>query len=444
MSLARTRSWEPALTPRQAAALGIPKDEYESAALYAQMIVKEHQDLGTSRDNWEPTLLQSGHLAEPFITDGNMQLAGRLERDADPLLDRARDLVENVKTDLADITEHARPITAPRGAKFSVPEAVQRVAEHGDAIEQDQADGRHHHQRVSKVFRWVAILAPWLEALGFLTFVTYYLNVPVFQPWQDWLGWSFAVTVVAVIIVGQTYLVRHAGNAHNHARESRANGSQHPAYHAATRRNRYLWATALTALAITSGMIWRGVAALGSASFGTTAIMIFVAAVTGLLLPALAYLGVALDGSSISRERDSLAADLDTDLDAYLDTISASRQDLTDAAEIRDRLTSKIFPDICNAVQDTVDAVYGLYGTVRLLIGGLSAKMPPKTPKTITVDAAGNPVGYIGTSIAGAGQVSLDPLFDRQRRLSEIESQRADLLNKIDALAAHPWSSSRT
>ena len=130
----------------------------------------------------------------------------------------------------------------------------------------------------------------------------------------------------------------------------------------------------MTAAAITSGMIWRGTAALGDASFGTTAVMVFVAAVTGLLLPTLAYLGIALDGSKVSRERDSLAADLDDDLDAYLEIIDNSRRDLAGVAEIGDTLKDKTFPDICNTTQEAVDAVYGLYGTVRLLIGGLSAE----------------------------------------------------------------------
>ena len=76
--------------------------------------------------------------------------------------------------------------------------------------------------------------------MGFLTFVTYYLNVPLFEPWQDWLGWSFAVVVVVVIILGQTWLVRHAGKSHNHAREAHADGHRHEAERGFTRRNQYL------------------------------------------------------------------------------------------------------------------------------------------------------------------------------------------------------------
>ena len=247
-----------------------------------------------------------------------------------------------------------------------------------------------------------------------------------------------------VAIVGQTWLVRHAAKSHNHAREARAEGHLREAGQGFRRRNRYLALTAVTAFAITSGMIWRGTAALGSASFGTTIVMVFVAAVTGLLLPTLAYLGIALDGSTVSRERDGLAADLEDDLDAYSEAISDSRRDLDDATEITGTLKNKTFPDICNTTQEAVDAVYRRYGTVRLLIGGLSADPPSRTTRTINRDAAGNVTGYIGTSIPGSGRVNLGPFFDRQRRLDEIETQQTSLLGRIDNLPAHPWSTSRT
>jgi hypothetical protein len=445
MSLARTKSWEPALTPREAAAITIPKDEYESAVLYARLTAEEHLELGTPRGLWEPTALQNDHLAAPFITDGEQELASRLEKEADSPLDEAQGFIENAKADLDEIVEHARPIAASEsGVSYSVAEAVRQVGEHDEKIQQDEADGKHHHRRISALLQRIATFAPWVEALGFFTFITYYLNVPLLEPWQDWLGWSFGVTVVVVIIIGQTWLVRHAARDHNHAREVQSNGLRHEAYRGITRRNRYLGLTAVTALAVTIGMIWRGTAALGNASIGTTVVMVFIAIVTGLLLPTLAYLGIALDGSQVSRERDSLAADLDEDLEAYLDTVSNSRRDLAQAAEIGDKLRDKIFPDICNATQEIVDGVYGLYGTVRLLIGSLSADPPAKTTKTISRDAAGNISGYIGTSIPGTGRVNLGPLLDRQHRLEEIQARQTGLLSRIDALPPHPWGKPRT
>ena len=437
--------WEPALTPREARILEIPTNEYEQAALFARMAVEEHQRLGTPRDQWEPTPIVGDKLAAPFIADGEQELASRLEKEADPALDKSQGHVENVKADLDGIAERARPISTPEsGANYSVAEAVELVGQHDETIERDGAAGKHHHHRVPALFQRLGTWAPWLEAVGFLTFVTYYLNVPLLEPWQDWLGWSFAVVVVVVIILGQTWLVRHAGKSHNLAREIYLNGLRIEGERGFKTRSRYLEGTSVTAVAITGGMIWRGTAALGNASIGTTTLMIFVAAVTGLLLPTLAYLGIALDGSKISRERDSLVAELDDDLDDYLETISDSRRDLAGVAETGGTLKNKTFPDICHATQEMVDGVYGFYGTVRLLIGGLKADPPTRTTKTTDVDAAGNITGYIGTSIPGTGTVNLGPLFDRQHRLDEIEAQRASLLNRIDALPPHPWGKSRT
>ena len=200
----------------------------------------------------------------------------------------------------------------------------------------------------------------------------------------------------------------------------------------------------MTAAAITSGMIWRGIAALGNASVGTTAVMVFVAAVTGLLLPTLAYLGVALDGSKVSRERDSLAADLDDDLDAYLETISNSRRDLASVAEISDTLKDKTFPDICNTTQEAVDAIYELLRhrppPHRRLVG-----RPPgqdhqddrpgrggQHPRVHRDQHPGQPQGQ--------PRPALRPLASADRD----RDPAGGLLDRIDALPAHPWGKSRT
>jgi hypothetical protein len=436
--------WDPALTLREAAKIGISKSEYESAALYALMTVKE-QPPGTPRDRWEPTPNLNDMMAAPYIANGEQQLKSRLESEADPKLDRSQDLVANVKASLDEIDEDAHPIAAPEaGTNYSVGDAVSRVETHDATIEADEASGRRHHRRTGRWLQRLALAAPWVEAVGFLTFITYYLNVPVFQPWVDWLGWSFGLTAVVVIIIGQTWLVRHAAWSHNHAREAHANGHRHQAEGSFALRNRYLLLAAVTAVAVTFGMIWRAVATLAGAGLATTALMILIATISGLLLPTLTFLGVAFDGSKLSRERDGLVSDLDDDLDRYLETISNSRRDLAEAADLGDTLKGKTFPDICDGTQEAVDEVYEFYGTVRVLIGGLSADPPAKTVKTINRGGPTGVSGYIGTSLPGARNVNLDPLFDRARRLAELERQSADLLTRVDALPAHPWGKSRT
>jgi hypothetical protein len=438
--------WYSALTLRQALKVGFSRDEYESASQYARMAVKEHRDLGTARSAWEPTSNLNDVIAAPYIGNGEQELARRLESEADPELDACHGLIENVRAGLDEVAQDAQPIAAEEaGVTYSVPEAVDRVHLHNDTIEWDKAAGKHHHRRASALLKRLAAWAPWVEAVGFATFITYYLNVPIVKPWTDLLGWTFGASVVVVIIIGQTWLVRHAAEDHNHARETHANEQWHPAEAASARRNKYLALTAATAVAITAGMIGRAVATLSDASFETLAVMVFVAIVTGLLLPTLAYLGVAMDGSKISRERDSLVAELDDDLARYQETISNGQRDLARAAMIGATLKDKTFLDICDTTQEAVDEVYEFYGKVRLLIGSLSADPPAKKSKTLTCDASNNIVdGCIGTSIPGARTVNLSPLCGRAHRLAEMELQVADLLGRIDALPSHPWGQPRT
>ena len=79
------------------------------------------------------------------------ELSGRLEREADPRLDEAQGLVENVKENLDEIEADTKPITGPEsGADYSVVEAVARVEEFNAKIKRDQDVGKHHHHRASR------------------------------------------------------------------------------------------------------------------------------------------------------------------------------------------------------------------------------------------------------------------------------------------------------
>jgi len=230
--------WEPPLTRKDAVKVGIPGDEYDSAAEYARVIAHEHLRRGSRRELWEPTPLQNGSLAAAFIAAGEDQLSGRLEKEADPRLDESQGLVENVKEHLDEIEADTKPFTGPEtGANYSVAEAVARVEEYDTKIKRDQDIGKHHHHRASPLLQRLATWAPWIEAVGFLTFITYYLNVPLLEPWLDWLGWSFAVTVVVAIILGQSWLVRQSAENQNHAREARADGQRHEVAEGFTRFN---------------------------------------------------------------------------------------------------------------------------------------------------------------------------------------------------------------
>jgi hypothetical protein len=122
-------------------------------------------------------------LAGAFIADGEQELASRLETEADPALDKSQGLVEDVKANLDEIAGYTRPIVSPEsGSNYSVAEAVELVGRHDETVERDEADGQYHHRRASVLLRPLAAWVPWVQAVwavGFLTFATYYLNVPL-------------------------------------------------------------------------------------------------------------------------------------------------------------------------------------------------------------------------------------------------------------------------
>ena len=85
------------------------------------------------------------------------------------------------------------------------------------------------------------------------------------------------------------------------------------------------------------------------------ALLVFLAVLTGMLMPMVSYLSIARDGSKVSRERDRVAADLDNDRGTFLEAMEDCRRAVASVAEIRDTLKTKDLPDVCNIVQETVD-----------------------------------------------------------------------------------------
>ncbi len=438
------RPWTPALTEREAGILGFTRPEYRQGAQFARMIVEYHRSAGTSQHRWEPTSLQNERLAEPFILEGEEDLAIRLEDEADPLLDEAQDVLNETRANLDELAERHEPITAESGTAYSPAEAAACVESHDAWIERDEAASKHHHRRAPRLLRLLGPWAPWAELAGFLFFVAYFLDVPLFQPWIDLGAWTLALAIVVSTILGQTWLVHHAATNHNHGRDAFANGNRQEGEQATLRRNRFIGAAAVTATsAITAGMVLRGTTALGRASLSVTLFMICIATAAGILMPSLSYLAIALDGSKISRERDSLAADLDADLFEYNEILEECRRNVATVSEIKATLVGKTLPDICSGVQDRVDGAYRLHGLTRLLVGTLSAEAPARVAKTVAVEADGSLSGWIGIGIPGAGRVDLRSLFDRGVRLRHLDTERAQLAAEIVALPIHPWGRPR-
>lgn len=437
----------PTLTEKEALELGFTKDEYRQAQHHFRIAIEHHRRLATPRNQWEPTPHQGELIASDFIEEGEEQLTESLQIEVDPLADEMQEVLSSVDAEIDRLQGLQQPTSTPEsGTTHSTAHAVDLVHNHDKTIEQDESASKVHHRRSPEWLRSIAPWMPWLELAGFLFFVTYFLNVPLLQPWKDLGASTLAVSIVVVTILGQTALVHHGAKSHNHGREAFAEGNRHEGEKAFRRRNWYLTSAAAAAAAITLGMVLRAINTLGSgAGLGTHIFMIFVALVSGVIMPVLAYLAAALDGSKVSRERDHLVASLDDDLASYTMAVDQSRESLGETAENYDLLRTKVLPDICDQVQTIVDGAYRPYRLVRLLIGGLSDKpLARSTPTLIREPHAGVWQGHIGTQIPGAQTVNLKPLIDRVTRLNELEALRQDLLQRLNALPNHPWGTSRT
>lgn len=437
--------WQATMTERDAARNGIVKRLYQTLISFALMVVNEHRHLGTPRALWEPTTTQADFFTAPYVEEAEAQLGEALESEVDPALDTIRDFLETMRELIRDLTARCLPITTTElGINLSVPDAVLLVEQHGAQIEEDTRRGVHVHVRANPVLKWLGSKAPWFESLGMFAFVTLFLNVTLWRPQDDILGWTFAVTVVVTTVAGQIWLIHPAAAAQNHMREHEAAGNRHEAADSRSRRNRFLVWAGLVTTVVTGAMIFRGLSAIGDAAIHVTVIMIALAAVSGLLMPILAYLATALDGSQVSREHDDLSAALDADLNDELGTRDEADQHRDMVAESRDTLHDKTLPSIRGAAQETLDRVYFPYNAARMLIGGLAGEPPAPVPTTVHQSSASeSATAYLSTSIPGARRVDLAPLLSRYRRLSGLDQQWKELSAELDSIPEHPWGKHR-
>lgn len=436
----------PALTEKEALQLGYSKDEYRRASHWRRLAVEHHTSCATARPAWYPSNHVGRGITEPYIEDAAADLSSRLEDEVDPALEAAHDNIETAKADLDELEGRTDPLLTPEsGVAYSPADAVPHVHDLDEKIENDEQAGKPHHRRAPYWLTKIAPWVPWIEFIGFLWFCAVWLNVPILQPWLDFGAWSLSVALVASIILGQTWFVHHAGRNHNHGREAFAENNRHEGEKAYRRRNAFLTAAAVTVTAaVTAGMILRGLMTLGGANLGTTIFMIFLAVVAGYVMPALGYLAIATDGSKVSRERDDLVDQLDARLADHEGLIADCQANLATVEETRDRLRTSTLPAIIDSTQAIVDAAYRPYDLTWLLIGGLTGDQPAKIAPTFEVDDQGRPYGRIGTSIPGADTLDLKPLFDRAHRQADLETQRATLADRLQALTPHPWSTHRT
>jgi hypothetical protein len=418
------------------------REEYVMAETYYDYVVRNHLTAGTPRNDWEPQDVVGRQLSAPYLRDGRDLLHTRLKNLVDPGLDAIDALCGDMDADVDAVGKLPGDLRTPETNKvYSGRLAVDRVDELTDRVEAERANGHRHHDRAPIWLRAISVAAPWAEALGFLAFLTYYLNVPILKPWLDWMGWSFSLILVIYIILGQTWLVDHAARAHNHAREAQADGQKHPAETSRRQRFWYLAVTFVVAVGITTALIERGLDSLGDAETAVTVVMVMLALTTGLLMPTLTFLGKALDGSKVSRERDALSKDLDADLEQYEEMIAQIESDLAVAKSIEHELVEKTVPAILGDVQEIVLEARSPYDFLRLQIGGLPNR-PEQSSTAVDVVIGRQARGPIGNGIPGAESISLQSVLDRDLRLGALRGRLEALESRLRQVPPHPWNHS--
>ncbi|TCC56522.1 hypothetical protein E0H73_33135 [Kribbella pittospori] len=435
----------PQYTRREAVRAGLcTKAEYVIAATYYEYVVRNHRTAGTPPNEWEPQAVVGRQLSAPYERDAHDLLVMRLKNQADPGLDAIDRLCDDIQTTIDAAGKLPEDVSTPETNKvYSGRAAAARVEQLTDRVEADRADGYRHHDRAPAWLRFISHVAPWAEALGFLAFLTYYLNVPIVSPWRDWMGWTFSLILVVYIMLGQTWLVDHAARAHNHAREVQADGQKHQAEISRRHRLGYLLVTAAIAIGITTALIERGLDTLGRAETAVTVVMVMLAITTGLLMPTLAFLGKALDGSKVSRERDALSDDLDADRERYDVLVDEAESDLAVARSLDRELVEKVVPAILRDVQNVVDEAWAPYNFLRLQLGGLSnAPIHNSTATEVELATGSRTRPPLYNGIPGAEPVSLQPVIDRDSQLAALRVRLEELTLRLRQLPPHPWDHS--
>src|SRR5262245_42390466 len=364
----------PMFTKKEAVKSGLcTKRTYKEVLPFHGVTVRHHIARGTPREQWEPMDIVGNKLSEPYVVSADRHLRDSLVRDVDADMNTYQALYNGAEANLHALTKMPGAVsTIETNKTYSGKDAVIRHNDLTERVERDRQDGYSYHDRAPRWLKAIGRFAPWGEGIGTLTFLTYYLNVPILAPLQDPMGWTFAVVLVLYVIVGQTWLVDHAARAHNHFREEYAKGNRHQAEASRRHRGWYSLLAGIVALGITSGLILRGLASIGNVSLSVSAVMVLLALTTGLLMPTLLFLSKALDGSKVSRERDALAVDLDRDLDRFENLRSQFEVNLSAAQEIDHRLTEQTVPEILAETQKRASEARIPYQFLRLQIGGLS------------------------------------------------------------------------
>lgn len=417
------------------------KRTYDETAPFVPVCVQMHQAAGTPSREWEPPEIVGHKVSEKWVIAAANGLDSALKKRIDGRIDAMGLHLDTALVTVSFLEKFPSKVTTVETSNtLTGQDAVALHNQHSNDIDEDLANGLTHHRRTPRWLKFFGRWSPWVEVVAFFAFITYYLNVNLLNPFVDPVAWGTAVIIVLMVIFGQRVFVHQAAREHNNAREQKAEGNRHAGEASRHRRNGYLAVTAVIAIGITGGMILRAVANLGTVASIITLLMIVLAALTGLLMPAIAYVAEALDGSTKSRERDGLADDEDTDLAEHDGGMDRLMSYLEGFDEMDHQVTDKVVPEIMLSAQACLNPARVAYSWLRIQIGGLPQKPPERGRPTLATTESGSLTGTLSTGIPGADALDLQSVRDRGQRIQELRVLKAQIVARKVALRPHPWA----
>lgn len=406
------------------------KDTYKVTLPLWQLAVAHGSGNGTEPPNTVTNKLV-GHYS-PAIRE---QLEKITRHRIDRVLNTVEGRINQITTNRQALQERDPKIASPEtGIQYSERDAVDRVRELDEKIDADETDGLRHHRRVARWVRIAGRIMPYLEAVGLSLFAATALNVDFFDPLDNPFGWTLAVVIVVVVLYAQPRFVHASAEAWNHRREAIADRQSGAAEQATKRVITNTLTAGAFALFVTGALVERFLATNFTSDPAIITLMIGLSILAGIGMPALAWIATAWDGSSQSRERDHLAAELDHGLAEDTGLRGAANllheQNQADATT----LTEHTIPAIIRDADTALDPARHAYAFLRIQLGGL-----PDAPPYNRSDVPATDPWVLDSTIPGAELIKLNPIADRNKRLNAMTAKQDNQINIINAHPTHPW-----
>lgn len=387
----------------------------------------------------EPSEQVTNKLVAHYGAPIHRYLGAVSRRRLDPVIKTIEHKTSHIDMNLQILEAWDRKVRGEEaGVGYTEPEAVDHVARGNLRVSADEDQGMRHHRPVGLVLRWAGRLAPYLETAGIAVFAMFALNVEPLDPGANPMGWTLALVMVAVVLFGQPRFVERAAQGWNRRREAINEQQPVPTEQASHQLVSNGVVASLFALFITGGLVERYLATGDATDTVVYILMLFACGLTGLGMPLLDFIATAWDGSSVSRERDSLVAQLDANFVEYEGlrhgALALSRECDTLTAHARDH----VVPEIVRGAEEIMAPVHDAYAWLRIQIGGLTAK--PPYDRDPCLDTSDPLAPSFDTGIPGAPPLVLTALADRNTRLVNVNVRREEAMEGLAQVADHPWA----